>query len=50
MMCIYDLEIQGQRRYILDIDFAKAFDSVTHERLLLKLEAIGITGALLQWF
>ena len=32
------------------IDFAKAFDSVPHERLLLKLEAIGITGALLQWF
>ena len=27
--------------------FAKAFDSVPH---LLKLEAIGITGALLQWF
>ena len=29
------------------IDFAKAFDSVPHERLL---EAIGITVALLQWF
>ena len=32
------------------IDFAKDFDSVPHERRLLKLEAIGITGALLQWF
>ena len=32
------------------LDFAKAFDSVPHKRLLLKLEAYGIRGALLQWF
>ena len=32
------------------IDFAKAFDSVPHERLLIKLESIGIRGPLLQWF
>ena len=32
------------------IDFAKAFDSVSHERLLLKLQAYGVSGLLLQWF
>ena len=32
------------------IDFAKVFDSVPHERLLLKLQAYGVGGSLLQWF
>ena len=32
------------------IDFAKAFNSVTHECLLIKLETIGFRGTLLQWF
>jgi len=31
------------------LDFAKAFDSVPHKRLLVKLEGYGITGELLQW-
>ena len=30
--------------YCLFLDFAKAFDSMPHERLLLKLEALGISG------
>ena len=30
-------------------DFAKVFDSVAHERLLLKLNNIGIKGDLLKW-
>ena len=32
------------------IDFAKAFDSVAHERLLIKLKYFGVNGALLTWF
>ncbi len=31
------------------IDFAKAFDSVVHSKLLIKLEAYGISGDLLSW-
>ena len=30
-------------------DFAKAFDSVSHKRLLVKLESAGIKGEVLQW-
>jgi len=30
-------------------DLAKAFNSVSHPRLLLKLEALGITGDILNW-
>ena len=35
--------------HCLLLDFSKAFDSVPHERLLLKLDAIGIRGKLLTW-
>ena len=35
--------------HCLLLNFAKAFDSVPHQHLLLKLESIGITGDLLQW-
>jgi hypothetical protein len=31
------------------LDFAKAFDSVPHERLLRKVQALGIGGNVLQW-
>ena len=33
----------------LFLDFVKSFDSVPHEYLLLKLNALGITGHLLNW-
>jgi hypothetical protein len=32
------------------IDFAKAFDRISHIHLISKLEALGIQGCLLQWF
>ena len=32
------------------MDFRKAFDSVSHNKLLYKLEVVGITGPLLNWF
>ena len=35
--------------HVIFIDFAKAFDSIPHERLLLKLEAVGLRGDLLNW-
>ncbi len=31
------------------IDFSKAFDTVPHERVLLKIDHMGIRGALLKW-
>jgi hypothetical protein len=34
---------------VIYLDFAKAFDRVPHQRLILKLRSIGITGPLLSW-
>ena len=34
---------------VVYLDFAKAFDTVPHKRLLTKLEAYGISGILLKW-
>ena len=34
---------------VLYLDFAKAFDTVPHRRLVVKLEAYGITGKILRW-
>ena len=36
--------------HCLFLDFSKAFNSVPHQRLLLKLKYLGIGGDLLSWF
>ena len=49
---VHDLALGLEKRssvHCLLLDFSKAFDSVPHERLLLKLEAAGIRGRLLRW-
>jgi len=38
-----------QSTHAVFIDFSKAFDTVPHERLLLKLDHVGIHGPLLRW-
>ena len=44
------LEIDsGEPVDVLYFDFRKAFDRVPHERLLVKLKALGIEGRLLEW-
>ena len=40
---------QGQSTHAIFLDFAKAFDTVAHQRLLLKLENLGIRGNVLNW-
>jgi hypothetical protein len=44
-----DMLDEGSAVDAIYLDFAKAFDSVPHERLLGKLEALGIEGQILQW-
>ena len=39
----------GRRQAVAYIDFAKAFDSVCHDKLLAKMRQYGIGGPLLEW-
>jgi hypothetical protein len=34
---------------VIYLDFAKAFDRVPHQRMILKLKSLGINGSLLKW-
>ena len=52
LSAIHDWSLCLERRsstHCVFLDFAKVFDSVPHEHLLLKLQCLGITGQLLQW-
>ncbi len=40
---------QGHSVDTIYLDFAKAFDSVPHERLLEKAKGYGIRGDILEW-
>ena len=40
----------GNEIDLLYLDFAKAFDSVSHSKLLFKLKSFGISGQLFNWF
>ena len=39
----------GQNFDVIYLDFRKAFDSVPHERLLIKIKSYGIEGKLYEW-
>lgn len=41
-------QLKGMRTYVCFLDFAKAYDKVPHEGLMLKLERLGIGGQLLR--
>ena len=40
---------RGEPVDVLYFDFRKAFDRVPHQRLLLKMKALGIEGRILDW-
>jgi hypothetical protein len=43
------LDEKGTTMDVIYLDFAKAFDTVPHKRLLNKLEAYGVNGRILKW-
>ena len=50
--CFNDWTLNIENKQSLDviyIDFAKAFDSVVHRKLISKLTSYGIRGSLLSW-
>ena len=40
---------EGDPVDVIYLDCKKAFDTVTHKRLLAKLQAYGISGKILKW-
>ena len=49
MDIITDAVNRGKTVDLVLLDFAKAFDKVSHEKLLLKMEAYGIDSILVRW-
>lgn len=52
LLCMEDWTAILEKNKALDViytDFSKAFDSVAHNRLLLKLRSMGIAGDILNW-
>jgi len=50
--CVSDWSLSLQNRHgvtVAYIDLAKAFDTVSHEKLLYRLQCYGIGGNLLRW-
>jgi len=50
--CVFDWAYSIESKYHTDIiyfDFKKAFDSVSHPKLLIKLKSYGLDGKLFQW-
>ena len=47
--CLTQSLDKGVSSNVVFLDFSKAFDSVSHQRLLLKLKHIGIRGRNLKW-
>ena len=53
LKCYYDLSSSfdhGKDVDVIYVDFEKAFDTVSHPKLLLKLHAYGVRGPLLNLF
>ena len=46
---VYEMYEEGRAVDIIYLDFQKAFDKVPHNRLLRKVEALGIGGSIHQW-
>ena len=47
---VYQASSHGQQTDSIYLDFCKAFDSVPHSKLLLKLRQFNISGKLWEWF
>ena len=52
LLCLEDwtnMIEKGESFDVIYTDFAKAFDSVAQERLIVKIESLGFTGDILEW-